>query len=47
MNTRKLFFGLLAVGFLAMTAVSTTVIGEDTLEDTVSVEKSKINDKRM
>ncbi len=41
MNTKRLFFGLLAVGFLAMTAVSTTVI--DVEEDqTVSIEKKKI-----
>jgi len=39
MNTRKLFFGFLAVAFLAMTAVSTTVISEDTLTDTVSIDK--------
>ena len=41
MNTKRLFFGLLAVAFLAMTAVSTTVI--DVEEDqTVSIEKKKI-----
>ncbi|MGX1930317.1 hypothetical protein [Flagellimonas sp. 2504JD4-2] len=29
MNTKRLFFGLLAVAFLAMTAVSTNVIDID------------------
>lgn len=38
MNTKRLFFGLLAVAFLAMTAVSTDVI--DINEDqTVNIDK--------
>ncbi|WP_262420323.1 hypothetical protein [Flagellimonas meishanensis] len=41
MNTKRLFFGLLAVAFLAMTAVSTTAVDfED--DQTVSIEKKKI-----
>ncbi|SDQ77254.1 MULTISPECIES: hypothetical protein [Flagellimonas] len=39
MNTKKVFFGVLAVAFLAMTAVSTASIDKD---QTVSIEKSKI-----
>ncbi len=42
MNTRKLFFGFLAVAFLAMTAVSTTVISEDSLDDTTSVKRKNV-----
>ncbi|WP_435625593.1 hypothetical protein [Flagellimonas sp.] len=42
MNTKRLFFGVLAVAFLTLTAVSTTVIGEDTLETTTSIQKGKI-----
>lgn len=42
MNTRKVFFGLLAVAFLAMAAVSTTVISEDSVKDTTHVDKRKI-----
>jgi hypothetical protein len=41
MNTRKLFFGFLAVAFLAMTAVSTTIISEETLTNTPSIDKAK------
>ncbi|MEC3964636.1 hypothetical protein [Flagellimonas halotolerans] len=41
MNTKKVFFGLLAVAFLAMTAVSTSVVKIDK-DQTVSIEKSKI-----
>ena len=41
MNTKRLFFGLLAVAFLAMTAVSTDVIDVDQ-DQTVSIEKKKI-----
>ncbi len=37
MNTKKVFFGLLAVAFLAMTAVSTTVTIDK--NQTVSIEK--------
>ena len=39
MNTKKVFFGLLAVAFLAMTAVSTATINKD---QKVSIEKDKI-----
>ncbi|WP_262510993.1 hypothetical protein [Flagellimonas nanhaiensis] len=41
MNTKRLFFGLLAVAFLAMTAVSTNVIDVDQ-DQTVQVDKKKI-----
>lgn len=40
MNTKRLFFGLLAVAFLAMTAVSTDVINIDE-EQTVDIRKDK------
>ncbi|WP_262706546.1 hypothetical protein [Flagellimonas pelagia] len=40
MNTKKVFFGLLAVAFLAMTAVSTSVKIDK--NQTVSIEKRKI-----
>lgn len=40
MNTKKVFFGLLAVAFLAMTAVSTTVVDFDK-DQTVSIDKSR------
>ncbi|WP_350291792.1 hypothetical protein [uncultured Croceitalea sp.] len=46
MNTRKLFFGFLAVAFLAMTAVSTTVISEDDLTDTTNIKKSVLKPGR-
>ncbi|WP_262707784.1 hypothetical protein [Flagellimonas beolgyonensis] len=39
MNTKKVFFGLLAVAFLAMTAVSTATIDKD---QKVSIEKKKL-----
>lgn len=39
MNTKKVFFGLLAVAFLAMTAVSTATIDKD---QTVSIEKKDL-----
>ena len=42
MNTKRLFFGVLAVAFLAMTAVSTGVIDFDE-DQTVSIEKKKAN----
>lgn len=42
MNTRKVFFGLLAVAFLAMAAVSTTVISDDNAQDTPSIERKGI-----
>ncbi|WP_396589967.1 hypothetical protein [Allomuricauda sp. R78024] len=45
MNTKRLFFGLLAIGFLAMTAVSTTVIDVND-DQSVSIEKSKIKRPR-
>lgn len=38
MNTKKVFFGLLAVAFLAMTAVSTDLINVDS-DQTVTVKK--------
>ncbi len=41
MNTKKVFFGLLAVAFLAMTAVSTDVIKVDS-DQTVSIDKKDI-----
>ncbi|MDC6364602.1 MULTISPECIES: hypothetical protein [Flavobacteriaceae] len=41
MNTKRLFFGLLAIGFLAMTAVSTDVIKVDQ-DQTVQIDKKKI-----
>nr|WP_298926852.1 hypothetical protein [uncultured Allomuricauda sp.] len=44
MNTKRLFFGLLAVAFLAMTAVSTNVIDIDK-DQTVSVDKKNIKAK--
>ncbi|UII79680.1 hypothetical protein [Flagellimonas sp. CMM7] len=40
MNTKRLFFGLLAVAFLAMTAVSTDVINVDE-DQTVNIDKKK------
>jgi hypothetical protein len=39
MNTKKVFFGLLAVAFLAMTAVSTATIDKN---QKVSIEKKKL-----
>ncbi|WP_170218326.1 hypothetical protein [Flagellimonas lutaonensis] len=47
MNTRKVFFGLLAVAFLAMAAVSTTGIDKDTFGDKVSIDKKKLTDGKM
>ncbi|MGW9686188.1 hypothetical protein [Flagellimonas sp. 2504JD1-5] len=44
MNTKRLFFGLLAVAFLAMTAVSTDVINVDK-DQQVNVNKLKIGKK--
>ena len=41
MNTKKVFFGMLAVAFLAMTAVSTNVIDIDD-QQTTSVRKIDI-----
>jgi uncharacterized protein YpmS len=38
MNTKRLFFGLLAVAFLAMTAVSTDVINIEE-DQTVNIDK--------
>jgi len=41
MNTKKLFFGVLAIAFLAMTAVATDVV--DIQKDTkTSIDKKKI-----
>lgn len=41
MNTKRLFFGMLAVAFLAMTAMSVDVV---TLEDdqTTNIDKKKL-----
>ncbi|WP_298789566.1 hypothetical protein [uncultured Allomuricauda sp.] len=44
MNTKRLFFGVLAVAFLAMTAVSTDVIDVDK-DQQVNVNKLKIGKK--
>ncbi|MHA7862866.1 hypothetical protein [Flagellimonas marinaquae] len=41
MNTKKVFFGLLAVAFLAMTAVSTSVVKIDK-DQTTSIKKSQL-----
>jgi len=41
MNTKKVLFGLMALAFLAMTAVSTTVIDEDVFEQETSIKKKK------
>ncbi|WP_284042092.1 hypothetical protein [Flagellimonas myxillae] len=40
MNTKRLFFGLMAVAFLAMTAVSTDVIKVDE-DQTVQIDRDK------
>lgn len=46
MNTRKVFFGLLGVAFLAMTAVSTTVISDDTLDNgTTQIDKRNVKNQ--
>ncbi|NQZ43461.1 MAG: hypothetical protein HRT65_04070 [Flavobacteriaceae bacterium] len=39
MNTKKLFFGLMAVAFMAMTVVSTTAVSDDSVKDTTSIKK--------
>ncbi|WP_262491950.1 hypothetical protein [Flagellimonas eckloniae] len=41
MNTKRLFFGLLAVAFLAMTAVSTNVVDIDEDQKT-SIRKDRL-----
>ncbi|MEM8846931.1 MAG: hypothetical protein AAGD17_07495 [Bacteroidota bacterium] len=41
MNTKKVFFGLLAFAFLAMTAVSTDVIDIEK-DQKVNIDKKKI-----
>ncbi|WP_255674274.1 MULTISPECIES: hypothetical protein [unclassified Flagellimonas] len=41
MNTKKVFFGFLAIAFLAMTAISTNVMDINP-DQTVSVDKLKI-----
>ena len=41
MNTKKVFFGVLAVAFLAMAAVSTDLVNIDG-DQTVSIERHKI-----
>lgn len=45
MNTKRLFFGLLAVAFLAMTAVSTNVVDVDK-DQTTSVKKKNVDRHR-
>ncbi len=40
MNTKRLFFGLLAVAFLAMTAVSTAAVDVDK-DQTTNIDKEK------
>lgn len=43
MNTKKVFFGLMAVAFLAMTAVSTDVIiDQETVDGKTEVKRSSI-----
>lgn len=42
MNTRKVFFGILAIAFMAMTAVSTGALNSDTMNDTPSIDKKTI-----
>ncbi|MEM6894076.1 MAG: hypothetical protein AAF554_10330 [Bacteroidota bacterium] len=41
MNTKKVFFGLMAIAFLAMTAVSTDIIDVKESQET-SISKDKI-----
>jgi|GEM_PF-1332714 len=41
MNTKKLFFGLFAVAFLAMVAVSTDVLTDEDFDNTVQIDKDK------
>ena len=40
MNTKKVFFGLMAIAFLAMAAVSTNVVNVEESQET-SIEKSR------
>ncbi|MEO1487711.1 MAG: hypothetical protein AAFU57_18390 [Bacteroidota bacterium] len=44
MNTKKVFFGLLAVSFLMMAVVATVPSGDELIKDTTktSLKKSKI-----
>lgn len=46
MNTRKLFFGFLAVAFVAMTVVSTHVISDDEDATTTNIRRDKKNVKK-
>ncbi|PRX55065.1 hypothetical protein [Flagellimonas meridianipacifica] len=41
MNTKKVFFGFLAIAFLAMTAVSTNIVDVDSLEEAPSIRKDQ------
>ncbi|WP_256442807.1 hypothetical protein [Flagellimonas sp. 389] len=41
MNTKKVFFGLMAIAFFAMTAVSTNVIEVDE-DQTVSIRRDQL-----
>ena len=45
MNTKRLFFGLLAVAFLAMTAVSTNVVDIDE-DQTTNVDRKNVKRDR-
>ena len=40
MNTKKVFFGLMAIAFLAMAAVSTNVVNVEESQET-SIDKSR------
>ncbi|WP_168796410.1 hypothetical protein [Flagellimonas onchidii] len=42
MNTKRLFFGVLAVAFLAMTAVSTTLVNTDDVQTDTQIKKRKL-----
>lgn len=39
MNTKKVLFGMMAVAFLAMATVSTTVLNEDTVKQETSIKR--------
>jgi len=42
MNTKKVFFGLMAIAFLAMTAVSTDIVNLEESQET-SIDKKNID----
>lgn len=42
MNTKKLIAGIMAMGFFALTVVSTTVIVDDVFDTEVSIERKGI-----